>query len=143
MLVTQVFQTRFARASPIDQMLDDKVSGALDSQLGNLAYFLANLRQYICRIPGRIGRKVLHILRGVSRRMRDIGEVSLFRHAQQSAQVIPGIWRNVIITNRGARAPIRHLPPTLFFVFYRSRACVNIISYLIGGFRDASDHYSQ
>lgn len=33
MLVTQVFQTRFARASAIDQMLDDKVSGALDSQL--------------------------------------------------------------------------------------------------------------
>src|SRR5262245_10392339 len=38
MLVTQVFQTRFARASAIDQMLDDKVSGAFDSQLRQWYY---------------------------------------------------------------------------------------------------------
>src|SRR5262249_20658937 len=33
MLVTQLFQTRFAKASAIDQMLDDKLSGSFDSQL--------------------------------------------------------------------------------------------------------------
>ena len=33
MLINQVFQTRFARASSIDQKLDDKFSGAFDSQL--------------------------------------------------------------------------------------------------------------
>src|SRR5215510_2251313 len=60
-------------------------------ELRCLAHFFANLRQRLLRFPGRIAHKVLHILRGDSRRVRDIGEVSLFRHAQQPAQVVQSI----------------------------------------------------
>src|SRR5262245_22268618 len=35
----------------------------------------------------------------------------------------------MIITTRSARPPMRALSPTLFFVFYRAGACVNIIFY--------------
>ena len=46
----------------------------------------------------------------------------------------PAFRRSMVITARGAHAPIRHLPPTPFFVFYWNRACVNIISYLMEAF---------
>ena len=53
MLVTQLFQTRFARASAIDQMLDDQLSGSFDSQLRQGHYCaqqFANIRYRQLRI---------------------------------------------------------------------------------------------
>jgi len=47
MLVTQVFQTRFARACAIDQMLDDKLSDSFDSQLRQ-GYYCAQQFANIC-----------------------------------------------------------------------------------------------
>src|SRR5262249_46676824 len=52
MLVTQLFQTRFAGASTIDQMLDDKVSGAFDSQLRQ-GHYGAQQFANVCHREGR------------------------------------------------------------------------------------------
>src|SRR5262245_52228859 len=67
-----------------------------------LADLLADLLQDLLRRPGRVAHKMLDVLRRLPGSLRYLGEVALFFHSQQPAQIIPRVVGS--ISRRGLEA---------------------------------------